>query len=204
MRIHLSLLDAHGQTLHEASYDSNLVTVGDGKRLMFAYRELPRIDIETDGYHASARAVSSGAPPQRLLRDNIIPVGNDLRLRVQLFPRPDAVPRRRGACPACGDDLVERRSGGAYRSVATTERGCASCGAVVLTLRSARETHGRFSDRSQHDLVAVTVAGRCPRCLESMTRAIYVFENRQLEVERCRACELVVLDREDQARLGPV
>ena len=114
---------------------------------------------------------------------------------------PDAVPKQRGVCPACGDALVEHQAGGAYRSIARTERRCATCESVVLSLHDAPGVVGKFSDRSAHDWVHVTVASRCPQCLESMTRATYVSDRGQVEVERCERCALVVLEPEDERRL---
>jgi len=209
MRIHLTLLDANGATQAEGSFDSSVVTVGNYEHAMFLHAALPPLELRTDGVQATVRPLSavSSTDPQRLSRRNVIPLKDGWSLQVHLYPRPENVPRRKGACPACGDNLTERRSGGAYRSIAKTERGCPACGAVVLSLDGTRQTHGRFSDRSESELVPVTVAARCPQCLESMSQATYVFDggrfgHAKIEVERCAPCALVLLDREDQAQLA--
>lgn len=199
MRIHVLLRDADQLTLKEDSFECDLVSIGQDPDLMFAHAGLPSLLVVSDGYYATLRRARS-AQEDRLTRRNRIEIG-PLRLHIDLYPRPDAVPRTRGVCPSCGDALVERQSGGAYRSIARVERRCASCGSLVLALNEAPGVLGRFSDRSASDWVHVAVSSRCPQCLESMTRAIFATDRGEIEVERCLSCRLVVLDPGDEQRL---
>ncbi|MCB9597395.1 MAG: hypothetical protein H6719_32015 [Sandaracinaceae bacterium] len=202
MRIHVLVNDRAQRTLREESFDSPVVSIGTHDWNMFAFAGLPRIDVVHDGYYAVMRLLKElGAPDERrLARRNRFAVG-DFTLHIDLYPHPDAVPKARGVCPACGDALVEHQAGGAYRSIARTERRCATCESVVLSLRDAAGMVGKFADRSAHEWVEVTVASRCPQCLESMTRATYASGHGEVLVERCLGCELVVFQPEDERRL---
>ncbi len=202
MRMHVLYVDVEGRTLKEESFDSTVVSIGPSEAMMFAHRGLPRMDVINDGYHARLRVFRVGGAPeeQRLARRNRIELGEWV-LRIDLYPRPDAVPRQRGVCPSCGDALVEHQAGGAYRSVARLERRCRSCEALVLALHDAPGVIGAFADRSAHEWVTVIVASRCPQCLESMTRATWSTDRGTIEVERCVPCALVVLEPEDERRL---
>ena len=198
MRIHLVLLDLTDTVLQEATIESALITIGSGSSMMFSYPGVGRCDITSDGYHA---VLVTARTKLHLRRTNMLEVGPERRLRVDLYPRPEAVPRRKGDCPTCGGSLRDRGGGGAYRTFARSEQSC-ECGTVVLTLRDVHERHGQFADRSRNDLVDVTVSARCPRCLEHLQRAVYSFHDSELEVERCVRCDLVVLDTQDQQALG--
>ena len=202
MRIHLLLRDADQRVLKEDSFESSLVSIGQPDHMMFAHRGLPRLDVVSDGYYAKLVRLAGAAvvAEDRLTRRNRFDVG-DLRLHVDLYPRPDAVPRTRGVCPSGGDALVERQAGGAYRAIARRERRCASCQSVVLGLHEAPGILGRFTDRSALDWVHVTVSNRCPECLDSMSRAVFATDRGEIEVERCLRCRLVVLDPGDEQRL---
>ena len=105
-------------------------------------------------------------------------------------------------CPTCGEALVDHQIGGAYRSVAKRERRCGHCNTAVVELRDAPEVLGRFESRSAGDWFHVTVASRCPDCMESMHRAVFRADRGEVEVERCGRCALVVLDATDQARIS--
>lgn len=201
MRVHVLLADVEGRTLKEESFDSTVVSIGASEAMMFAHRGLPKMDVIHDGYHARLRVFrsASSASEQRLARRNRIELGERV-LHIDLYPRPEAVPRQRGVCPACGDALVEHQAGGAYRSIARVERRCASCESLVLALHDAAGV-GKFADRSAHEWVHVGVASRCPACLESMTRATWSTDRGTVEVERCLPCALVVLGPEDERRL---
>ncbi len=164
-------------------------------------RLLRPLEIRTDGYHATLR---SGEVEHRLRRKNLIRLSDDLLLRVDLYPHPDAVPIRRDVCPSCGGVLRGAQVGGAYRTVAREERRCGECNTVVLKLDDAPTVLGHFSDQRAGDWVTVTVPQRCPRCTGTMLSTILRSAHGQTEVEHCPPCGLVVIEPEDEVRLaGP-
>lgn len=200
MRVHLQLLDAGGTVLAEGTYESPAITISPSADLAdLRHADLCYVyEIATDGYHATIR---SGKYTHRLRRKNLLLLPNDLKLRVDLYPHPDAVPVTRDACPSCGGVLRSRQVAGAYRSVAREERRCDECQTVVLRLDDAPATLGLFTDHRAADWVLVTVPQRCPRCSRSMLRSVLHSAHGEAEVERCEPCGLVVIEPEDEARL---
>ena len=200
MRIHFSLVDHDGRSVHEASVESTVISLGPSEPAMFHHDALPWMEIHQNGSHATLYV---GKRPHPLKRQNVIPLpGDRYALRVDLYLRPEAVPRVRGRCPTCAEALTDHQVGGAYRSVARQERRCGHCETAVVALRDAPEVLRRFDDRSPGDWFHVTVSSRCPDCLEPMERAVFHADRAEVEVERCKRCGLVVLDAEDQARLA--
>lgn len=202
MRIHLQLLDLEGTILAEGTFESPSLTLSAHLEYAdFVHERLRHHDpyfIESDGYHA---AIRKGSTRHRLRRKNLIAIGDELRLRVDLYPRADAVPKVRGACPSCGGMMRTAQVGGAYRSIAREEQRCGECNTAVIALDDAPATLGRFTDQSASDWVHVTVAPRCPRCTESLMRSVFRSAHGEAEVERCPRCQLVVIEPEDEARL---
>ncbi|HBQ14206.1 MAG TPA: hypothetical protein DEF51_24785 [Myxococcales bacterium] len=199
MRIHLQVVDADGRAIHESTIESTLISIGPEAPAMFHHPEVPWLEVRHDGRQAALHAGPRVIP---LKRSNVIPLSDGRHsLHVELYLRPDAVPRVRGACPSCGEPLIDHQIGGAYRSVARKERRCASCETAVVGLRDAPDVFGRFSDRTT-DWLHVSVSSRCPDCLGTMSRAVFSGERHEVEVERCGPCGLVVLDAADQARLA--
>lgn len=199
MRIHLHL-SVGEYFLTEGMFETPTVTIAT-KNADFTHEMLPvstRLTILTDGYHA---VLHDGESTRRLRRTTLLEVGNQLRLRIMLFPHPDAVPAERGACPSCGGKLSARHVGGAYRSVAREQMRCADCGTTVLQLENAPAVLGRFLDRSEGDWVHVSVPNRCPRCTAHMLRSVFATEHGETQVERCGRCHLVAIEPEDEARL---
>jgi hypothetical protein len=107
-----------------------------------------------------------------------------------------------GACPRCGGAIDERSTGGAYRSMVKRERACAACGTAVLELDEAADAIGEFAERSETEWLVVTAPMSCPECSEPLTRTMLRTAHGQAEVERCAACALVVLDKNDRAVLA--
>ena len=203
MRIHLRLFDlASGDLITEGTFESPSLTISSDTRMAdFTHprlRHTPTYEITSDGYHATIRNQSAS---ERLRRKNTLQIDDDLVLKVDLYPRPDAVPPVRGACPSCGGPLSRSQVGGAYRSVAREEHRCGECGTAVLALRDASSALGQFVDQSASDWVTVTVAFRCPQCTQSMLRAVFRSAHGEAQVERCAGCQLVVVEPEDEARL---
>lgn len=201
MRIHLQVVDpADGAVLAEDTFESRAYVVSSNPTT--ADLTHPRLratyQIESDGYHAILR---HGASTMRLRQKNRVAVANGLELRIDLYPRPDAVPAVRGACPSCGGTLRSSQVGGAYRSIAREERRCHDCQTAVLSIDDAPSALGAFTDLSAGDWVMVTVARRCPTCTQSMLRSVLRTAKGSAEVERCPACRLVVVEPEDEAQL---
>lgn len=200
MRIHLRLVDPEQTVLAEATIESASISVGAADVCDFHHPRIGvRLDIASDGYHAQA---SGRQQTFRLQRRNRLQMPSGDALLIDLYPRPDAVPRVQGLCPSCGDELVSREVGGAYRSVASEELRCPSCDTRVLAIRNAPNVLGRFTDRTDDEWVHVTVAGRCPSCLDSMSRAVFSGDAGSVTVERCARCQLVVIDAGDHQALN--
>jgi hypothetical protein len=199
VRIHLRLVDREQAVLAEATIESASISIGSADVFDFHHPRIgARLDIRSDGYHAQATGRQQTI---RLQRKNVLQMPSGDSLLVDLYPRPDAVPRVRGLCPSCGDVLVDRQVGGAYRAVASEERRCPSCETRVLAIRAAPNVLGRFTDRTADDWVHVTVASRCPSCLDSMSRAVFSGDRGSVTVERCTRCQLVVIGSEDHGAL---
>lgn len=192
MRIHLRLVDREKTVLAEATIESASISIGSSGVCDFHHPRIGvRLDIASDGYHAQATGRQQTI---RLQRRNVLQMPSGDSLLIDLYARPDAVPRVPGLCPSCGDRLASREVGGAYRSVASEELRCPSCDTRVLAIRNAPNVLGRFADRTDDDWVHVTVASRCPSCLDSMSRAVFSSDAGSVTVERCGRCQLVVLD----------
>lgn len=199
MRIHLRLNGPGGAAIHEDTIESTMISIGPSEPAMFHHPALPWLEVRHDGTRASLRAGSATHP---LRRQNVVPLEDGAHaLQIDLYLRADRMPVVRGACPTCGEPLVDHQVGGAYRSVARKERRCAHCQTAVVDLRDAPDVFGRFADRTA-DWIHVTVSSRCPDCTRTMTRAIFSGERHEVEVERCKPCGVVVLDEADQARLS--
>jgi predicted RNA-binding Zn-ribbon protein involved in translation (DUF1610 family) len=203
MRIHLQLVGSTGEVLRDQTFESDVyvLSAARGPRGVadLVHPGLPTtFEVENDGYHA-VRRHAAGAT--RLRRRNRIRITPDLELRLDLYPRPDAVPPVRGACPSRGGGLQKSEVGGAYRSVAREERRCRDCGTAVLSLDGAPSTLGRFTDHSASDWLTVTVANRCPTCTQHLVRSRFQTARGAADVERCPACQLVAIEAEDEAAL---
>ncbi|MFK7989853.1 MAG: hypothetical protein AB8I08_27790 [Sandaracinaceae bacterium] len=152
----------------------------------------------TDGYHAVARVAGQVV---RLKRRNRFEIGDDVLLELDLYPHASAVPSVRGACPACGDAMKTRQSGGAYRSIAREERFCEACQCVVLGVEETTGLVGRFVDSSAEDWVMVTTSLRCPDCLQPMTQGRLSTDEGSAAVERCASCNLLLIEPSDAVAL---
>lgn len=198
--MHLRLAELDGTILLEETFESRSYLLSG--RAGIADRVHPRLrstlEIESDGYHAVLRQGSSAL---RLRHRNRLKIQDDLELWLDLYPRPDAVPPVRGACPSCGGTLRSSEVFGAYRTMAREQSRCGDCGTSVLSLDAARSTVGEFTDHSASDWVTITVAHRCPKCTRSMLRSRLHTAHGSAEVERCPTCRLVVVDPEDEAAL---
>lgn len=195
MRVHVVLRD-DGATEAEETVEVSVHAMGEPEAR--ALRRLGLRIATPDGYHAQARI---GDRTVRLRRHNRFALDETRALHLDVYPRPDAVPSIRGACPSCGDALKSRRVGGAYRSIARDERFCASCEAVVLGLSETTDLVGRFIDRQEEQWVTVTTAFRCPACLAPMTKARLQTDDGAADVERCTPCRLLLLEPTDVAQL---
>lgn len=198
MRIHLQLLDETGVCLTDTSCELSEITISASTLSDLqhpALRSCERIRITTDGYHATFQ---QGERTHPLQRKNIVEIGANLKLQIDLYPRPDAVPKQKNICPSCGDKLQDEEVGGAYRSIAREQLRCDTCQTEVLTIYDAPETLGHFSDLTSDDFIQVLAGPRCPQCLQSMLRSTLRSQFGEAEVERCPRCLLVVIEPKDK------
>lgn len=199
MRFHVRLI-VGSETLLDETVDGPSATLSSRSSATVRHRKFPQeLEVTTDdGYFATLR---SGPTRHNLRRRNVFAIDDDTKLHLDLYPRAEASPKVRGACPCCGGGLTNRQLGGAYRSIARDERRCATCDVTVLSLRETTSLVGRFADSSAQDWVMVVTAQRCPQCLQSMTQGRLTTDDGSAEVERCVPCNLLVLEPADRLQL---
>lgn len=192
-------MDGSDAVLTEGTFESPVITISAHQTADLRHEDLlGTLTVETDGYDATLRAQGQAHPLQRR---NTFRLSDSLALRIDLYPRPEAVRTMRGGCPSCGARMQASLPGGAYRSIARKQRRCTACNTAVLELDDAPNVLGHFTDLNATDWVLVTVAQRCPDCTGTMLRSVLRSARGEAEVERCPQCRLVVIEPDDERRL---
>lgn len=199
MRIHLQLLDGSDAVLTEGTFESPVITISAHQTADLRHEDLlETLTVETDGFDSTFQALGRTHP---LRQRNTFRLSDSLTLRIDLYPRAEAVRTARGGCPSCGARMQASLPGGAYRSIVHKQRRCTACDTAVLELDDAPNVLGHFTDLNATDWVLITVAQRCPDCTGTMLRSVLRSARGEAEVERCPRCRLVVIEADDERRL---